>query len=237
MPRMGTVHKEKYKTFKDVFDNFTERNLFKLQSQGFFDELGSPVSIGKEANVFTVVCGDETRVLKIYRLQTCDFNKMYEFIRRDPRYVAIKRKRREVIFAWAQREYRNLLKAREGGVRVPTPITVLYNILVLEFIGDSNGAAPRLKDKKPLNPERFFLDLREEVRKLYLAGLVHGDLSGFNVLNHDERPVLIDFSQATPVDSRIAEEYLLRDARNVCKLFCKWGVECDKDEFVEYVRS
>ena len=232
---MGTVHREEYKTLKNVFDLFTEKNLFKLISQGYIDGLHSPLSIGKESNVFTAKKDGEIRIVKIYRLQTCDFNRMYDYIKVDPRYSALSSKRRDVIFAWAHREYRNLLKAREAEVRVPTPYAVLQNILVIEFIGDEDGAARKLKDVKPAEPEKFFKETVEQIRKLYKAGLVHADLSGFNILNFNEKPVLIDMSQTTPLDDANAREYLKRDVHNICTLFKKWGVKADEEEVMKKV--
>jgi RIO kinase 1 len=232
---MGTVHREEYKTLKNVFDLFTEKNLFKLISQGYIDGLHSPLSIGKEANIFTAKKGDEIRIVKIYRLQTCDFNKMYDYLRVDPRYSSIKSRRRDVIFAWAHREYRNLLKAREVEVRVPTPYAVLQNILVMEFIGDEDGAARKLKDKKPADVEKFFKEVVEQMRKMYKAGLVHADLSGFNILNFDEKPVLIDMSQTTPLDNPNVKEYLKRDIHNICTLFKKWGIKAEENEVLKKI--
>jgi len=226
--------KEEYKTLKNVFDLFTEKNLFKLITQEYIDGLESPLSIGKEANVFTAVKSGETRVVKIYRLQTCDFNRMYDYLRADPRYSGLKRKRRDVIFAWAQREYRNLLKAREAGIRVPTPYTVFYNILIMEFIGDEM-VAQRLKDHKPENPEKFLKEIITNMRKLYKAKLVHADLSGFNILNFNEKPVFIDMSQTTPLDNPNVEEYLIRDIHNICVLFKKWGVEVEEEEVLKKI--
>ena len=234
MPRMGTVHREEYKTLKDVFDLFTEKNLFKLISQGYIDGLQSPLSTGKEANIFTAKKGDEIRIVKIYRLQTCDFNKMYDYLRADPRYATLKNKRREVVFAWAHRENRNLLKAIEAEVRVPLTYTQLYNILIMEFIGDEN-AAQKLKDQKPADPEKFFKEVVEQMKKLYKAGLIHADLSGFNILNYDEKPVLIDMSQATPLENPNAQEYLKRDVHNICTLFKKWGVKAEEDEVLKRI--
>lgn len=232
---MGTVHKEKFKTTKNVFDQFAEQNLFKLISQGYIDGLESPISKGKEANIFTAKKDDETRIVKIYRLQTCDFNRMYDCIKTDPRYLGLNRNRREVIFAWAHRENRNLLKAREAEVRVPTAYTVMSNILIMEYIGDDEGPAAKLKDRKPENVEEFYKDTIEQMRKLYKAGLVHGDLSGFNILNFKERPVLIDMSQTTQLNNPLAKEYLKRDVHNICKLFKKWGIEKDEEETLRWI--
>src|SRR3989344_817100 len=143
---MGHIWKEEFKTLNDVFDLFTEKHLFKLISQGYFEGLESPISIGKEANIFSARTKEGVRIIvKIYRLSTCDFNKMYDFIRTDPRFSSLKHSRREVIFAWAQREYRNLLKVREAGIAVPTPITVFHNILVMDCVGGEH-IAQRLKD-------------------------------------------------------------------------------------------
>ncbi|MBI4141599.1 serine protein kinase RIO [Candidatus Woesearchaeota archaeon] len=221
---MAHVWKEEFKTLKDVFDLFTERNLFKLISQGYFEGLESPISIGKEANIFTArTKSGERVVVKIYRLSTCDFNKMYDLIRVDPRFQSLKRSRREVIFAWAQREYRNLLRAREAGINVPTPIVVFYNILVMDCVGGEN-IAHRLKDAFPKNPEKFLNELVKDLQKLNSIGMVHGDLSSFNILNYNEMPVIIDWSQATSFDSPNADEYFLRDIKNIVSFFRKLGV-------------
>ncbi len=233
---MGTVQKEEYKTLKDVFDLFTEKNLFKLITQGYIDGLHGPISVGKEANIFTAKKDDEIRIVKIYRLQTCDFNRMYDYIKADPRYAGLKNNRREVIFSWAHREYRNLLKAREAEVRVPTPYTVFKNILIMEFIGDEM-AAQKIKDAPPKKPKEFFDEIVEQMRKLYKAGIVHADLSGFNILNYDEKPVFIDMSQSTPLENSNAEEFLKRDVHNICVLFKKWGVKAEEEEVLKKIKA
>ncbi|MBI2565131.1 serine protein kinase RIO [Candidatus Woesearchaeota archaeon] len=231
------IFREKFKTLKNVFDLFTERNLFKLISQGYFEGLESPISIGKEANIFTAKIKEgEKRIVKIYRLSTCDFMQMYSYLRSDPRIKKINRNRRQIIFTWAQREYRNLLKARAAGVRVPTPFSCLYNILVLEFIGDDDPA-PQLKDKIPENPFQFYNELVEEMQKLYKAGLVHADLSKFNVLNFQEHPVLIDFSQATSLDNPRAIEYLKRDVHNIVTFFKKLNIYEDEEKLLKSIQT
>jgi len=221
--------KEKFKTMHDVFDEFTSRTIFKLISEGYFDGLESPISIGKEANIFSAL-GKKGRVMvKIYRLETCDFNRMYDYIKHDPRYVGLKKKRRKIIFSWVQREYRNLLKAREADVNVPTPLTFKNNVLVLEFIGNDE-IAPRLKDKAPKDPKDFFKKTVNNIKNMYKAGLVHADLSAFNILNFKENPVFIDFSQCTTLKDPRAEEYLNRDITNICNFFKKLGLKLDKEK-------
>ena len=231
MPRL---HKEKFKTLHNVFDEFTNRTLFKLISQGHFIGLESPISVGKESNIFSAYKGDERVVIKIYRLEACDFGKMYDYIKYDPRYVHLKKKRREVIFTWAQREYRNLFKAREAGVRVPKPLAFKGNVLVMEFIGNLDPA-PKLKDLIPKNKKDFFNKIIDSVRKLYKAGYVHSDLSEFNVLNYNEKPVMIDFSQCTPLKNPSAKEYLDRDINNICRFFKKHGLKVDIEKVKEKI--
>jgi RIO kinase 1 len=233
---MAKLTKEKFKTYQNVFDNFTERTLFKLASEGHFDnvESFSPVLIGKESNVFSAKKGNKRVIVKIYRLETCDFNRMYDYIKYDPRYSKIKRQKRQIIFAWVQREYRNLLKSREGGVKVPIPYTFKNNVLVEEFIGDDEPA-PMLKDRYPLHPNAFLKEIVKNIQKLYKAKLVHADLSHFNILNYKEKPVLIDFSQVTPIDDVQAQEYLDRDVRNLCKFFKKLRVKCNEEKIKEEI--
>lgn len=218
---MPNKMREKFRTFGDVFDNFTNRNLFVLAGKGYFDdETLSPISIGKEANIFTAKRGKGQIIIKIYRLETCDFGKMYSYIKPDPRFAYLKGRRRDVIFAWCQREYRNLLAAREKGIKAPVPITFMKNILVMELIGDDTPA-PKVKDLPPKNPEAFHKEVLDMIEKYRKAGFAHGDLSGFNILNHNEKPVFIDFSQAMPLKAPNTNEMLARDLKNVNAFFDK----------------
>ena len=229
---------EKFKTKHGVFDEFTNRTLFKLITEGHFEGLESPINIGKESNVFSAIAKEGHRVIvKIYRLETCDFNIMHSYIKDDPRYANLKDKKRKVILAWVQREYRNLMNARDAQVSVPIPIAFLNNILVLEFIGKNADIAPMLKDKIPKNKKEFFEKIVENMRKLYKAGLVHADLSAFNILNFEEAPVFIDMSQATVLRHPRAEEFLTRDVRNVCVFFKKIGLKVNEKNVMRKIIS
>ncbi|MGM5487743.1 MAG: serine protein kinase RIO [Nanobdellota archaeon] len=231
---MSKITREKFKTFGNVFDEFTLRNLFRLESQGHFQELKSPVQIGKEANIFSARTKDKDIIVKIYRLETCDFKRMYDYIKHDMRYINLKRSRRQIIFSWTQREYRNILKAREVGVRVPTPIVFRDNIILMEQIG-SPDPAPQLKDAYPEKPEEFFEKIIQYMRLLWQdARLVHGDLSQFNILN-DRKPVFIDFSQSLTTESMVAKEYLRRDIKNVITFFKKLNLHSDEEETFRYI--
>lgn len=233
---MAKKSKEEWKIWGNVFDNFTLRTLFKLAGQGYFEKLESPVSIGKESNIFTALTKNGRIIVKIYRLESCDFNRMYDYIKYDPRMVGLKKQRRKIIFSWVRREYRNLIKAREAEIRVPKPIAVLNNVLLMEFIGNSNIAL-KLKDEHPKDNKIFFNKIIENVRKLYTSGLVHADLSQFNILNYDENPVFIDFSQCTSIKDPNAEEYLERDVKNICTFFRKLGLDENMDGILNGIRK
>jgi len=232
---MAKKFRERFKTQENVFDRFTIRNLFVLSSKDFFeDETLSPISIGKEANVFSAVRGNEKIIIKIYRLETADFKRMFEYIKPDPRYENLAKKTRKIIFAWAQREYRNLLAARKAMVKAPLPITFMKNILVMSIVGDEQPAQ-KMKDAIPQKPKEFLDKIMDDIKKFYKAGYVHGDLSKFNILNHNEQPVLIDFSQASPLRSPNSEEMLKRDIHNVCEFFRKLEVESDEDKLFKKI--
>lgn len=227
---------ERFKTAKGVFDDFTDRNLFEMRSHDIFEELVSPLKVGKESNVFIAKRGGEKIIVKIYRLQNCDFNRMYEYIRQDTRYEYLKKHRREIIFAWTQREYKNLLKAEKAGVAVPKPLALKSNILVEEMIGDEEPALP-LKDDHPKDPKAFLEMIIVEMKKMYKAGLIHGDLSSFNILNYHQRPVLIDFSQSTLVKTPNSEELLERDVKNIVHFFRKLGVKVEGEDILLRIRN
>lgn len=233
---MPKKSREKFKTMHGVFDDFTNRTVYKLISQGHLDGLIGPISIGKEANVFSGRKGAEKVAVKIHRLETSDFNRMYDYIKYDPRFNGLKKNKRKVIFSWAQREYRNLLNARNANVRAPKPITVENNVVVMEFIGNENPA-PRLKNKAPKNKKVFFNEIINNMKRLHKSGFVHSDLSAFNILNFEERPVLIDFSQCTPMENPNAGEYLQRDIKNVVNFFKKIGLKIDEEKIKKIIKE
>ncbi len=227
---MTKITREKFKTYGGVFDEFTNRTLFRLITRGHIEGLQSPISIGKEAQVFSALTKNNKKVaVKIYRLETCDFNRMYEYIRTDPRFDNLKKQRRKVIFAWAKREYYNMLKIRQMGIKVPKPITVLNNVLIMEFIGDEE-AAPKLKDMIPQDIKKFFNKTIDYMRILHQNKYVHSDLSEFNILNYNDYPVFIDLSQATSLENPIAQEWVERDVKNIFRFFKKQGLKIDKEK-------
>ncbi len=230
------TYQERFKTLKGVFDEFTNRTLFELQSRDHFDELVSPLKVGKESNVFLAKKGRKKVIVKIYRVQACDFKRMFEYIRQDPRFQYLQQHRRAIILAWVQREYRNLMKAYHAGVRVPKPLAVMNNVLVEEMIGEEEPALP-MKDTLPANPAQFLEMIIADMEKLYKKGLIHGDLSSFNILNWNEKPYFIDFSQATMLKAPNSHELLVRDIKNVCQFFRKCGVKVDAETILGRIKD
>lgn len=228
------TYQERFKTLQGVFDEFTNRTLFELQSREYFDELISPLLVGKESNIFIASSGKDKVIVKIYRMQNADFNRMFDYIKKDPRYDYLQKHRRQIIIAWTQREYKNLLRAQEAKIRAPRPITFMNHILVEELIG-GNNPAPMLKDAKPKDPKKFFALVIEQIEKLYNQELIHGDLSPFNILNYQEKPYFIDFSQATLVKTPNSEELLQRDIKNIVQFFSKLGVKANETEILNKI--
>jgi len=219
---------EDKKVASEIFDKSTLQTLYKLANQGYLDVLNGAISTGKEANVLKGIKDDGNIVaVKIYRIATSDFKKMHYYIAGDPRFNVRSNNKRQLIQAWVNKEYRNLTRLREAGVNVPEPIVALNNVLIMEFIGDASGKpALTVKNFPPRNPTDFYNGLVNQLYKFINdAKLVHGDLSAYNILNHDEQPVIIDVSQSVVRDHIIANELLERDIRNLSTEFSKLGVD------------
>ncbi|MBU0456784.1 MAG: serine protein kinase RIO [Nanoarchaeota archaeon] len=231
------TYQERFKTLKGVFDEFTNRTLFDLQSKGLFDEIISPIFVGKESNVFLAKSGKKKVIVKIYRMQNCDFNKMFDYIRKDPRYEFLKKHRRQIILSWAQREYKNLIRAKKAKINSPEALGWKNHIIVEEFIGEGDIPASPLKDEYPENPNEFFKIVINQMKQLYKEGIIHGDLSSFNILNYKQKPYFIDYSQATLVRTPNSEELLERDVKNIIKFFSKFGIDADFEETIKKIKA
>lgn len=217
----------------EVFDRLTLETLYKLSKMGYVHVLNGAISTGKEANVFKGYDKDGTPVaVKIYRVTSSDFKKMQYYIQGDPRFHFRTSNKRQLINTWVTKEYRNLKRAYEVGVKVPNPIIAKNNILVMEFIGDKEGnPALPMRQSKISNPQEVLEKLIDYIKTLYNeAKLVHGDLSSFNILIKDDEPVIIDISQGIVVDHPLSGELLNRDMNNLIKDFKKLGIHINKDE-------
>ncbi|MHB8586275.1 MAG: serine protein kinase RIO [Thermoplasmatota archaeon] len=214
------------KTVDEVFDRSTLLAIYKLISNGVLDTIDYPLSTGKEANVFHATGKDGPVAVKIFRTNTATFRSLMTYIEGDPRFTHIGPRFRDVIFAWTQKEYKNLQRLAEASVTVPVPIAVHENVIVMQFIGEGGTPAPLLKDKPPADPSAAWISTVEQYRRiLQVAGLVHGDLSEYNILNDGGNLVIIDVAQAVLVAHPMAREFLERDARNLSRWFTKVGAK------------
>lgn len=226
------------KVASEVFDDKTLKTLYKLANQGYLDILNGAISTGKEANVLKGFQDDGSIIaVKIYRITTSDFKKMHYYIDGDPRFKVRSTNKRQLIKAWVNKEYRNLNRLYDNGVNVPKPIVALDNVLLLEFIGDDYGEPSKTaQNNPPEDPNDFYERLLLEMdRFINKSNLIHGDLSSFNILNHNQNPVIIDVSQSVVKDHPIAKELLIRDIRNISNEFTKLGVDTSEEKIKEYL--
>lgn len=221
---------EDRKTLDEVFDRSTLLVLYKFISNGFLETIDYPLSTGKEANVFhaTTPQGGSLAV-KIFRTNTATFRSFMTYIAGDPRFGNVRPNRRDIVYVWAQKEYKNLQRYVEAGVRVPNPIAWRQNVLLMEFVGHEGTPAPRLRDAPYDDPAALYETLIAQYRLgSEQGGLVHGDFSEFNILHPqggDDAPVVIDVAQAVLSTHPMARELLQRDAKNIAAYFRKQGLK------------
>jgi RIO kinase 1 len=227
---------DQFKVEQSVFDDATFAAIYKLVQDGHIEAFGGPISTGKEANVYEALGPDDTDVaVKIYRINASNFRHMTDYLAGDPRFDGIGGDKGKTVLAWTRKEYANLERARKAGVRVPNPIAVERNVLVMELVGLVEDRARRLAEVTVENPETAFEVVREYMRRLHSAGLVHGDLSEYNLIVHEGELVVIDLGQAVTVHHPNADEFLRRDCRNVAGFFSRQGVDIDGDALYDYV--
>lgn len=219
------------KTFGEVFDKTTLLRLSKLFSDGTLQQMDFPISTGKEANIFRGTTPEGKLVaIKIYRTSNLTFKHIASYIEGDPRFKHNIKSRRDILDEWAKKEFKNLSRLSELSIRVPTPLKRLHNIVVMDYIGTKDRAAPMLKDVDPPDPQAVYDELLGFVKKMYKDRLVHADLSPFNVLFYRGKPYIIDVGQAVLLDHPQALEYLKRDLKNLVRYFQKYGIKGDDEK-------
>jgi len=237
---------DQFKVEESVFDEATYGALYKLVQDGYIEAFGGPLSTGKEANVYGALAGPAASELlgadgrpevavKVYRINASDFREMGEYLEGDPRFEGLGHDKKAIVTAWVRKEYANLERAMEAGVRVPSPIAVERNVLVMEYIGTAGGRAKRLSEVEIENPRTAFEVVREYMRRLYRAGLVHGDLSEYNVVFHEGQLVVIDLGQAMTVHHPNHLEFLERDCENVAAFFARQGLDVTAEDLYDAV--
>ncbi len=232
--------KEQLKIEEGVFDNRTMMMLGKMLTRGIISSMDFVIGKGKEADIYMAEHGskiaDEKVILKIFRLETSSFSNRMDYIMGDPRFNGVRNNVMQIINTWCKKEYGNLKIAEEAGVHAPIPYSFSGNIVAMEFIGLHGSPAGLLKEVGASNPERALKSLLEDMNALHGAGLVHGDMSEYNVLMKGSVPYIIDFGQAVGTGHPKAAEFLHRDITNITGFFYKrYGIKSDVMKIFESI--
>ncbi len=222
-------------TLEEVFDQSTLMVIYRFMSSGILYEVNGVISSGKEARVYWGKNKEgKDLAVKIYLTSSADFKKgMIKYIEGDKRFKNVKRDTKSLFSAWAQKEFKNLEEADRAKVRVPKPIAVENNVLILEFIGKNGESAPSLKEQSPEDPEKIYKTLLTYLRRLYKkAQLVHGDLSEYNLMIWKGKLYMFDMSQTVPTSHPLAQYLLNRDITNVNRFFSRLRVNVLSNEEV-----
>jgi RIO kinase 1 len=231
---------EDYDVFDNVFDLPTLMTINELRSDGVIQYIESSLAAGKESKVYLAVAPDGSlRIVKIYLTVSAEFKKRMQYIAGDPRFSGIKQGSRSLIMTWARKEFKNMRTAHAVGVRVPLPIAIRKNVLVMEFIGDSEGnPLPAL-----INTEEITLnDYQQVIEQMTIlhqkAKLVHADLSEYNIFKTDVGIMLFDFGSAIDIQHPNSKRFLFRDVTNINRFFEKRGIEVlNTDQVIEKIRG
>lgn len=223
----------------------TPKSLETLVLDGFIDEVIHPLKSGKEAAVYVVLSEGEVRCAKVYKaVNNRGFHK--QALYQEGRKVRNSRKaramekhskygRKQQEEVWQNAEVDALYQLANAGVRVPKPYNFVEGVLLMELVTDGHGAAaPRLNDlelTKEQALEYHGLLIKEVVRML-CAGLVHGDLSEFNILVDKDGPVIIDLPQAIDASANNnAARMLERDVNNLATYFGRFAPDLLKTRY------
>jgi len=208
-------------------------NLQPLIDDGVIDSVLGQLKSGKEASVFLVACGTQVRCAKVYKdAQQRGFHRLAEYQEgrkargsRELRAMGKRSRygRNEQESAWKNAEVEALYRLAGAGVRVPQPQGVYDGVLIMELVADAEGyPAPRLNDVTP-TPEQareWHAVLINQVQRMLCLGLIHGDLSEYNVLLGARGPVIIDLPQAVDAaGNNNAFRMLERDVNNL-RTYC-----------------
>jgi RIO kinase 1 len=226
-------------TSEQVLDPRTRLILFKLLSKGFLELIDGCLSTGKEANVYyaragaaaaRIVAPEHSAVkeyaIKVYKTSILVFKDRDRYVSGETRWRHgyCKSNPRKMVQLWAEKELRNYRRIHQAGIPTPAPIMLKSHVLVMEFLGKEGWPSPRLKDAA-LSEKRLreaYVQCVLILRHMYQrCKLVHGDLSEYNLLWHDNRIYVIDCSQSVLSDHPSALDFLRKDITNVNDYFRK----------------
>ncbi|WP_064435702.1 PA4780 family RIO1-like protein kinase [Pseudoalteromonas neustonica] len=225
----------------------TPKQILPLIEDGIVDEVISQLMSGKEASVYVVRCGEHIRCAKVYKdVQHRSFKQAVKYqegrkVRNSRRGRAMEKGskfgRKEQENVWQNAEVDALFTLSRVGVKVPQPHGCYDGVLIMDLVTDNDGdVAPRLNDVS-LTAEQAIEDhatMVHYIRLMLCAGIVHGDLSEFNVLVDSYGPVVIDLPQAVnAAANNNAQEMFLRDVRNMRLYYGQYAPEILDTRFGE----
>ncbi|GKT12424.1 MAG: RIO kinase 1 [Thiomicrorhabdus sp.] len=225
----------------------TPKRILPLVEDGLVDKVVRRLMSGKEADVYTVLCDNEVRCAKVYKeASKRSFKKAVEYqegrkVRNSRRARAMQKGskfgRNEQETIWQNAEVDALYKLANAGVRVPQPYGCFDGVLLMELVTDEDGhVAPRLNDVS-MSKEQAIEDHAEVmgfVMRMLCVGVIHGDLSEFNVLVDEYGPVIIDLPQAVDAAANNnAKRMLQRDVNNMTNYYAQYAPELLKSHYAD----
>ncbi len=236
---------EQEKTDLGIFNERTMTYLSKFFNKRIISKIDFPIATGKESDVYLAEAGEsdiignaELVAIKFFRVSTSSFYSMKDYIEGDPRFSRIRKGKSNIIDIWCRKEFGNLKAAYRAGVNVPKPYMCNRSILAMEFIGTDGMPSPKLKDIKIDKPDDMLDSIIAQAQGLFNAGLVHADLSEYNVLVRDNMPCIIDMGQAVALKHPMAHEFLERDVKNILSYFrSKYNIERNAKEVFEIISA
>ena len=221
------------------------KRIQPLVNDGLIDKVLRQLMSGKEATVYVVQCGEDIRCAKVYKeaskrsfKQAVLYNEGRK-VRNGRRARAMEKGskfgRQQQEEVWQNAEVEALYKLADAGVRVPQPYGCFEGVLLMELITDEEGfAAPRLNDVS-MSAEQAVedhLDIMKDIVRMLTVGIVHGDLSEFNVLVDEWGPVIIDLPQAVDASANNnAKSMLLRDVNNMTNYFSQFAPQLIETQY------
>ena len=223
----------------------TPKRIEPLVEEGLVDQVLRQLMSGKEAEVYVVRCGEQVRCAKVYKeASKRSFRQSVQYtegrkVKNSRRARAMEKGsrfgRQEQEQAWQSAEVDALHRLAAAGVRVPQPYNFLEGVLLMELVTDENGnAAPRLNDLELSNAiaREYHQTLVMQVVRMLCAGIVHGDLSEYNVLVGADGPVVIDLPQAVDAAGNNSAGLLLeRDVDNLTAYFGRFAPELRRTDY------
>jgi RIO kinase 1 len=221
-------------TSEQVLDPRTRLIIFKLLSSGYLSKIDGCLSTGKEANVYYAKGAEGSEELfqeyavKIYKTSILVFKDRDKYVAGEHRWRKgyCKSNPRKMVKVWAEKEMRNYKRLWEAGIKTPKPLLLKSHVLIMEFLGEQGWPSPRIRDAE-LSVSRLreaYVQTVTIMRHMFQkANLVHGDLSEYNLLWHQNEVWVIDVSQSVENDHPSALDFLRSDIRNVNDFYRKKG--------------